>query len=347
MTSPGYTFYWLQCNGLDERFNQTLQTMLAKLVRDKKEEWSDILDTCVFAYNTSRHESSKFTPFELMFNRKATIPIDIELRMEESEELAVTFPNMKEPDHQAREEERKKLLEEAKQNILCAQKKQKELYDKKHAKPHLYEPGQLVLKKDFTRSKRKGGKLDAKYLGPFTVKKALGNGTYLLSCCKKPDSTIQATGAHLKPYIPSCYPPADLNSCDPPTDTLDSSDPPIETRNSSDPPIDTLYSSDPPANTLNSSDPPIETRDSNDPPIDNIDSSDPPADKLLFDTLLFRLWRTGAFEEAYNSEEDGDVDVSHMHVHNMSAIKISMKGVVFFQGLHTLSRKKNCPEMTI
>ena len=59
------------------------------------------LDTCVFAYNTSRHESSK---------------------------LAVTFPNMKEPEHQAREEERKKLLEEAKQNILCAQKKQKELY---------------------------------------------------------------------------------------------------------------------------------------------------------------------------------------------------------------------------
>ena len=222
-------------------------------------------------------------------------------------------------------------MEEAKQNILCAQKKQKELYDKKHAKPHLYEPGQLVLKKDFTRSKRKGGKLDAKYLGPFTVKKALGNGTYLLSCCKKPDSTIQATGAHLKPYIPSCCPPADLNLCDPPTDTLYSSDPPT----------DTLYSSDPPADTLNSSDPPIETRDSNDPPIDNVDSSDPPADKLLFDTLLFRLWRTGAFEEAYNFEEDGDVDVSHMHVHNMSAIKISMKGVVFFpRAPHTKQKKK-------
>lgn len=105
MTSPGYTFYWLQCNGLDERFNQTLQT---KLVRDKKEEWSDILDSCVFVYNTSQHESSKFTPFELTFNRNATITIDIELRMKESEELAVTFSNMKEPDHASSMQVRKK-----------------------------------------------------------------------------------------------------------------------------------------------------------------------------------------------------------------------------------------------
>ena len=33
------------------------------------------------------------------------------------------------------EEKRKNRLEEAKENILCAQKKQKEQYDKKHAKP--------------------------------------------------------------------------------------------------------------------------------------------------------------------------------------------------------------------
>lgn len=30
------------------------------------------------AYNTARHESSKFTPFELMFSRKAILPIDIQ-----------------------------------------------------------------------------------------------------------------------------------------------------------------------------------------------------------------------------------------------------------------------------
>ena len=33
---------------------------------------------------------------------------------------------------------------------------------------------------------------------------------------------------------------------------------------------------------------------------------------LLFDNHLFRLWRTGAFEEVYTSEEDGHIDVVHV-----------------------------------
>ena len=54
-----------------ERFNQTLQNMIVKFIKENKESWDEFLDTCVFAYNTAEHESSKFTPFELMFSRKA------------------------------------------------------------------------------------------------------------------------------------------------------------------------------------------------------------------------------------------------------------------------------------
>ena len=68
--------YSVQANGLDKCFNQTLQMMLVKFVHSKKQKWSSFLDTCVFAYNTSQHESSKFTPFQLMFGRRATLPID-------------------------------------------------------------------------------------------------------------------------------------------------------------------------------------------------------------------------------------------------------------------------------
>ena len=70
------TPYYPQTNGLDERFNQTLQGMLVKLVHEKKEKWSDVLDGCVFAYNTSVQDSTKYTPFQLMFGRQATLPID-------------------------------------------------------------------------------------------------------------------------------------------------------------------------------------------------------------------------------------------------------------------------------
>ena len=34
----------------------------------------------MFAYNTSQQDSTKFTPFELMFGQKATLPIDINIQ---------------------------------------------------------------------------------------------------------------------------------------------------------------------------------------------------------------------------------------------------------------------------
>ena len=67
---------FLQGNGLDEKFNQILQGMLIKFVLDKKVVWDDFLDTCTYVYNTSIHDSTAFTPFELMFGRKAFLPID-------------------------------------------------------------------------------------------------------------------------------------------------------------------------------------------------------------------------------------------------------------------------------
>lgn len=64
-------------------------------------------------------------------------------------------------------------MEEAKEKIVNAQKKQKKNYDRKHAKPHLFAVGQLVLKKDFLQKKRKGGNSDARFLGPYKVVKKL------------------------------------------------------------------------------------------------------------------------------------------------------------------------------
>lgn len=67
-----------QANGLDERFNQTIQSMLVKFCQDSRDNWDQHLDTCTFGYNTSRHESTKFSPFELMFGRKAVLPVELQ-----------------------------------------------------------------------------------------------------------------------------------------------------------------------------------------------------------------------------------------------------------------------------
>jgi hypothetical protein len=45
--------YHPQANGLDERFNQTLQNMILKFIKDnKKEDWDTQIDRCIYAYNT-------------------------------------------------------------------------------------------------------------------------------------------------------------------------------------------------------------------------------------------------------------------------------------------------------
>ena len=59
-----------------------------------------------------------------MFNRKATIPIDIELRKEKSKDMAARYHELPEPDLAALEK-RKYVLQETKENILSALKKQK------------------------------------------------------------------------------------------------------------------------------------------------------------------------------------------------------------------------------
>ena len=61
--------------------------------------------------------------------------------------------------------------------------------------------GAVVLKKDFRRKKRKGGKLDAKWTGPYKVAKSLGRGLYRLEDVSDPTKIIsRVNGVHLKPY---------------------------------------------------------------------------------------------------------------------------------------------------
>ena len=58
--------YHPQTNGQDERFNQTLQRSLLKLVNEEQNNWDQYIDSVLFAYRTSKQSSSKYTPFRLM-----------------------------------------------------------------------------------------------------------------------------------------------------------------------------------------------------------------------------------------------------------------------------------------
>eukprot|EP00731_Ephydatia_muelleri_P002828 Em0001g2828a len=147
------TPYNPQSNGLDERYNQTLQSMLSKAVMGHKEMWDEFIDSAVFAYNTSTHESTTYSPFEVMFGRKARLPVEADLRPIPSnyDSRLAHAPNTFNQMAQVAKE-RQEILKDVKHNILAAQAKQKQHYDAKHTRAKLFDVGVQVLKKNFLRS---------------------------------------------------------------------------------------------------------------------------------------------------------------------------------------------------
>jgi transposase InsO family protein len=67
-----------QSNGQVERFNRTLLNMLGTLDLGKKECWTDHLNAVTHAYNSTLCQVTGYSPYYLMYGRKARLPVDIQ-----------------------------------------------------------------------------------------------------------------------------------------------------------------------------------------------------------------------------------------------------------------------------
>jgi hypothetical protein len=68
------TAYHPQTDGLVERVNRTLKTTIAKYVNDNKTDWPNLLPLVALAYRSSVHASTGFTPWELAYGRRPSLP---------------------------------------------------------------------------------------------------------------------------------------------------------------------------------------------------------------------------------------------------------------------------------
>ncbi len=162
--------YHPQTDGLVERFNRTLKTMIRKFVHEDAKNWDKWLEPLLFAVREVPQASTGFSPFELLYGRQPRGVLDV-LR-ETWEEGPLESKN--EIQHVLDLRTKLHTLGQlSMENLLQAQDKQSRLYNR-GARLRNFTPGDKVLVLLPTSS----SKLLAKWQGPFEVTRQVGDLNY-------------------------------------------------------------------------------------------------------------------------------------------------------------------------
>ena len=212
--------YHPQSDGLVERLNQTIISMLATVVNDFGGEWEDRLPRVCFAYNTSQQESTGFTPFCLMFGRQARIPLDLMYQTPVTETRNVSHYVWI----------LRKSLQDAyalvRENLQAASFRQKELYDEKiHGKP--YSVDDLVWLHNPAVPRGWAHKLYCPWTGPYEVPvvKKLSTVVYWIQDTRGRQRRKVIHFNRLKPCVSRSAPPSDQVVANPATTSSNQSTP--------------------------------------------------------------------------------------------------------------------------
>ena len=136
------TPYHPQTDGLVERYNRTLKSMLKKFVAANGEDWDQWLPYLLFAYREVPQSSTGFSPFELLYGRQVMGPLDLlreawgNPRPTETNSILAYVLKMRD-----KMEEMASLVED---NMHQAQQTQARWYDQS-ARQRSFTPGQQVL----------------------------------------------------------------------------------------------------------------------------------------------------------------------------------------------------------
>ena len=71
------TSFHPQSDGLVERLNRTVGTMIAAYVNENQRTWDKDLQVLMMAYRATPHESTRLTPNEMMLGRDISMPLDV------------------------------------------------------------------------------------------------------------------------------------------------------------------------------------------------------------------------------------------------------------------------------
>lgn len=169
------TPYHPMCNGLVERFNGTLKLILKRLCAERPKDWDRYLGPALFAYREVPQESSRFSPFELVYGWSVRGPMTILKELWSKEisdpELRSTYEyviNLR--------DRLESTCELVRENLEHASRKQARVYNRRSGKRKL-KPGQKVL----ILLPTKANKLLMHWKGPYNIVERVGDLDYRIS----------------------------------------------------------------------------------------------------------------------------------------------------------------------
>lgn len=166
------TPYNPQGNGIAERVIRTIKGNIRSLYVEGL-DLKESLEKSLFAYNTTYHDSTRYSPFELMFGRKSNSVLRNKLIDNQGEIMRET-PNITVG--------RKRLI--AKHNLLTQEYNQNKRLIKKNKidKNITFEEGERVV----IRNEHRTNTLDPYYKGPYKIIRKINKFLYMVESFIKP-----------------------------------------------------------------------------------------------------------------------------------------------------------------
>ena len=141
-------------------------------MNEKCDNWDGLIPGVLFAYHTSVHSSTKYTPFEVMYGRKAILLLDLHPVSDiepNVDTLDTAFIDTMTQMHVS-------IKDNVAENITSAKSSLKKHYDRHHQSHKDINIGAKVYIKNSRRIHRMGSKLEPMYIGPYEVVESLDKG---------------------------------------------------------------------------------------------------------------------------------------------------------------------------
>ena len=160
--------------GSCERFNRTLIQMLSNYCQEDPKHWDEWIPFVLFAYNTSLHSSTLYTPYELVYGRKPILPMEAMMS-------APSKSYRTGADYKAELAYKLYITHQQARNNMDEAQRKHDIYYNLKANIRDFQVGDTVYITNKKRKKcYKSKKFKPRFIGPYLVVEKLGDITYRL-----------------------------------------------------------------------------------------------------------------------------------------------------------------------